>query len=162
VNTQNREKQLFKPVLHTFNNISILDEILPEVSKYISQKRESNTNSLYAFLYRIVKNLIQKENSMNLSSRLIWQTIASPYIEIKENDETKTVKNPNLLPGEPIPSKRLSDDSEEFGIISQKEIVKIMVQVSGAKASRNKERRALTFDRLKPERFQRFMTFLLT
>ena len=35
-------------------------------------------------------------------------------------------KNPNLLPGEPIPSKRLSDDSEEFGIISQKEIVKIM------------------------------------
>lgn len=92
---------------------------------------------------------------MKLSSSLIWQTIASPYMEIKENDETKTVKNPDLLLGEPIPSKSLSYDSEEFGIISQKEIVEIMVQVFGAKASRNKERHALTFDKLKLERLSK-------
>lgn len=50
LNIQNREKQLFKPVLRVFRDTETLGELLPVISKYVSQKRENNANTLYASL----------------------------------------------------------------------------------------------------------------
>ena len=51
LNIQNREKQLFKPVLRLFQDTETLRELLPVVSKYVSQRRESNANTLYTLQY---------------------------------------------------------------------------------------------------------------
>jgi hypothetical protein len=53
LNIHNREKQLFKPVLRVFQKTeTTLNELLPVISKYISQRRQSNANTQHAFLYR--------------------------------------------------------------------------------------------------------------
>jgi hypothetical protein len=106
LNIQNREKQLFKSVIRVFQNTETLKELLPVISKYISQKREGNATTLYAFLYRMVKDLIKEQNSLESSS--IWSHII------------------DNLSGDFIPGKKYSFDSLEFGIISQKFIIETL------------------------------------
>jgi hypothetical protein len=73
-----------------------------------------------------------------LESSLIWNTII------------------DLLPGDPIQNKKLSYESTDFGILSQKGIVEIMVQIFGAKHSKDrKEKRKLIFDLAKLDRMER-------
>lgn len=136
-NLQNREKQLFKPVLRIFHNTTVLDEILPVISKYVQQKRETNANTLYAFLYRQIKALIQKEDNYELESKVIWETITDP----------------ETLPGEFIPNKKLSYDSVEFGPISQKAVSEMCKDVFGAiKSKHHGSSRKLLFDKRKLDR----------
>jgi hypothetical protein len=135
LNIQNREKQLFKPVLRVFQGTETLRELLPVISKYVGQKRENNANTLYAFLYRTITDLIRAKYSAELESSLIWDTII------------------DLLPGEPISNKKLSYESSEFGTISQKGIIEILMQVFGASPSQNRrEKRKLVFNMAKLER----------
>lgn len=136
-NLQNREKQLFKSLLRIFHNTSVLDEILPVISKYVSQKREANANTLYALLYHLIKDHIRKEDSYDIESKLIWETITDPEI----------------LPGEFIPNKKLTYDSVEFGQISQKAVIEICKDVFGAtKSKRHGSARKLLFDKRKLDR----------
>lgn len=123
LNIENREKQLFKPVLRLFQNTETLKELIPIVSKYVSQKRESNANTLHAFLYRTVIDLIKTQDTLELHSRLIWNKVIE------------------LLPGQEIPNKKLSYESSEFGIITQKEIIQILKDVFGASPSETRRRR---------------------
>jgi hypothetical protein len=135
LNIQNREKQLFKPVLRIFQNTETLKELLPVISKYVSQKRENNANTLYAFLYRTITDLIKAKDTTELESSLIWDTVI------------------DLLPGELISNKKLSYESSEFGTISQKIIIEILMQVFGASPSHNRrEKRKLVFNIDKLER----------
>jgi hypothetical protein len=134
LNIQNREKQLFKPVLRVFQNTQTLNELLPVISNYIHQRRQSNANTLHAFLYRTIKELVQKQNSYELESCLIWNTI-------KET-----------LQGSEVPHKPQSYDSTEFGVLSQKEIVQTLIEVFGAERSRDKTSRKLVFDPSKLDR----------
>ena len=137
LNIQNREKQLFKPVLRVFQNTHILGELLPVISKYISQRRENNANTLHAFLYRIVKELIEAQNTYELESTIIWNTIK------------------DTLQGSDIPHKPQSYDSTEFGILSQKDIVQTLTEVFGAERSRDKTSRKLVFDPSKLDRLSK-------
>ena len=135
LNIENREKQLFKPVLRIFQDTEKLKELLPIVSKYVSQKREGNINTLYAFLYRTITDLIKAQDTTELESSLIWNYIME------------------VLPGEEIPHKKLSYESSEFGTISQKGIIEIFMQVFGAQRSLNRrEKRKLLFDMDKLQR----------
>jgi hypothetical protein len=63
LNIQNREKQLFKPVLRVFQGAKTLSELLPVISKYVNQGRESNANTLHAFLYELVTDLIKAQDT---------------------------------------------------------------------------------------------------
>jgi hypothetical protein len=138
LNIQNREKQLFKPVLRVFQNTQTLNELLPVISKYVSQKRESNANTLHAFLYKLITDLIKTQKTIELESVLIWNTIT------------------DILPGDSIPNKKLSFDSSEFGVISQKGVIESLIQLFGAKPSQNRrERRKLLFDLTKLKRLSR-------
>lgn len=163
-NLQNREKQLFKPVLRIFHNTTVLDEILPVISKYVSQKREANANTLYAFLYRVIKDLIQNGNE--IQSKTIWETITTPIkiesqiddkgkIMFDENgkEKVKIIECPNGLQGAFIPNKPLSYDSADFGVISQKGIIETCKDVFGAiKSKRHGSSNKLVFDLKKLER----------
>jgi hypothetical protein len=137
LNIQGREKQLFKPILRVFQHTQTQDELLPVISKYISQRRENNANTLNAFLYDHVKGLIKAQNTYELESNLIWQTIKS------------------TLQGKDIPSKPQSYDTVEFGTISQKGITETLVQVFGAKPTKRHSGRTLIFHQNKLQRLSR-------
>ena len=135
LNIENREKQLFKPIIRIFQNTETLNQILPIISKYVSQNRELNANTLHAFLYKTIKELIHIENNAELESNQIWD-------RIKAN-----------LQGDEIPNRPRSFQSVEFGEISQKGIVQILKDVFGAtKSKRHGEGRKLVFDLKKLER----------
>jgi hypothetical protein len=138
LNIQNREKQLFKPVLRLFQNTeTTLNELLPVISRYVSQKRESNANTLHAFLYTLITDLIKVQDTYELESSLIWNII-------KER-----------LHGKDIPYKPQSFDTVEYGIISQKGIIETLIQVFGAERSRDKKSRKLMFSDLKLEKLSK-------
>ncbi len=135
LNIHNREKQLFKPVLRVFQNTDTLKVLLPVISKYVSQKRENNANTLHAFLYRLIKELIKQEDTPEIASSLIWDTIT------KEK----------ALEGDLI--KPQTFQSVEFGQLSQKEITQILKDVFGAtKSKRHGDANKLVFDKGKLER----------
>jgi hypothetical protein len=145
LNIQNREKQLFKPVLRIFQHTETLRELLPVISKYVSQKRESNANTLHAFLYRLVKELVNTQNTYELESNIIWNMV-------KET-----------LQGKDIPYKPQSYDTVEFGPISQKGIIQTLKEVFGAKPpdKRHGNSRALVFDKSKLERLSKIYDWKL-
>jgi hypothetical protein len=128
LNIRNREKQLFKPVIRVFQATQILKELLPLISNYVSQKRESKANTLHVFLYDLIKRLIKTQNTYELGSSLIWNVIK------------------DKLQGKDISNKSESYDTVDFGTISQRGIVESLVQVFGAKRSRDKTSRKLVFD----------------
>jgi hypothetical protein len=134
LNIKRREKQLFKPVIRIFQNEQVLDELLQVISKYVTKRREANFNSLHAFLYRTVRDMIKSRKTPRLESSLVWNYI-------KGN-----------LQGAEIPGKTLSYDTSEFGVITHKEIVQTLEHVFGAKARKSHGIRSLDFDVSKLQR----------
>jgi hypothetical protein len=131
INLVNREKQLFKPVLRVFQKTETLKELLPVISKYVSEKRESNANSYHAFLYKTVTALVNKHGFAIKSSDIIDQVVAD-------------------LECEPVPGKPQSFISQEFGPVSVKSIIESLKDVFGARKSpRHDQPRTLLFDAAK-------------
>ncbi len=114
LNIENREKQLFKPIVRIFQDSKeVLDELLPVISNYVSQKRESNADSLHSHIYQLIKKMIKDENSTQLESAKIWDNVI------------------NDLNGEVIKAQTIQ--TSEFGTISQKQIIQILKDVFKAK-----------------------------
>ena len=117
------------PTIRVFHEYQALDKLLKVIGSYVSKRREANANSLNAFIYHVIMDIVKTRDTAELESSLIWNTITES------------------LPGNYIQHKPLSYDSSEFGIISQKRIVEILIQVFGAKQSNNRrEERRLIFD----------------
>ena len=119
LNIKNREKQLFKPLIRLFQNEECLSEILKVVSEYISKKRAASVNSLHAYLYRTMKEMMVSQNTMEFESSVIWQ-------RIKDD-----------LPGSEVKGKPMSYDTEDFGTLSQKKVIGILKDVFGAEPPRH-------------------------
>ena len=128
LNIKGREKQLFKPVLRVFQKTAVLNDLLPVVSRYVAQKREANYSTLYAFLYRAIKDLISDRQTSQLESGFIWEYIRSN------------------LQGADVPGKALSYDTSEFGVLSQKEITQTLDHIFGAKVKKSHGKKMLNFD----------------
>jgi hypothetical protein len=130
LNIANREKQLFKPILRIFQNTTTLKDLLPVISNYVNQRRDTNASTLHAFLYRLIIDLINEKGKYELESNEIWQDVK------------------NTLPGSDIPNKPNSYDSTEFGEISQKLIIEILMDVFKAiPPKRHGNKRRLIFDK---------------
>lgn len=132
LNLVNREKQLFKPVIRVYQNTRTLRELLPVISKYVSERREKNTNSYHASLYRIIKDVVN-QCGFTFESK----DIAGKIIE--------------ELECEPVPGRPQSFISPEFGQLSVKSIIQTLKDVFGAKKlpGHNKSRKLL----IDPTRF---------
>ena len=115
LNIKGREKQLFKPGLRIFQNTETLNELLPVISNYVTQKREANDATFNAFLYKAIIEIIATEKTAVLASRLIWKYVM-------ENLEATE-----------IPGRNLSCETTEFGHLSQKNITETLVHIFGAK-----------------------------
>jgi hypothetical protein len=121
LNIENREKQLFKPIVRIFQNSQeVLDELLPVISNYVSQKRESNADTLTARIYQLIKTMIQEISSAELESSKIWEKVKK---ELNGEDiKAQTIQTP------------------DFGPISQKEIIKILKDMFKAKPSKRHDK----------------------
>jgi hypothetical protein len=128
LNIKGREKQLFKPVIRVFQNTETLNELLPVISNYVTQKREANDATFNAFLYKAVIDIIRAQRTAVLASRLIWDYITS-----------------NLEATE-VPGRNLSCETTEFGLITHKEITQTLEHVFGAKTRKVNGVRSLVFD----------------
>ena len=128
LNIDNREKQLFKPIVRIFQNSKeVLDELLPVISNYVSQKRESNADSLHSHIYQLIQRMIKDENSIQLESAKIWDNVI------------------NDLNGEVIKAQTIQ--TADFGLISQKKIIQILKDVFKAKPpKRHGNARSWVFD----------------
>jgi hypothetical protein len=128
LNIENREKQLFKPIVRIFQNSKeVLDELLPVISNYVSQKRESNADSLHSHIYQLIKKMIKDENSTQLESAKIWDNVI------------------NDLNGEVIKAQTIQ--TADFGPVSQKQIIQILKDVFKAKPpKRHGNARSWVFD----------------
>jgi hypothetical protein len=119
LNIKNREKQLFKPLIRLFQNEECLSEILKVVSEYISKKRAASVDSLHAYLYRTMKEMMVSQDTMEFESSSICN-------KIKDD-----------LQGSEVKGKPMSYDTEDFGILSQKKIIGILKDVFGAEPPRH-------------------------
>ena len=66
LNIVNRERQLFKPILRVFQKTETINELFPVISEYINQKRAANANSLHAYVYERVVDLITNEGQVRV------------------------------------------------------------------------------------------------
>jgi hypothetical protein len=134
LNIKRREKQLFKPLIRIFQNARTLDELLPVISRYVTRRREANSNTQHAFLYRAVADMIKSRKTSRLESSFIWN-----YIK-------------ETLPGADIAGKPLSYETSEFGTITQREVIQTLEHVFDAKARKSHGKRMLEFDVSKLQR----------
>jgi hypothetical protein len=69
-----RERQLCKPLIRLFKDTSAINEILPVLSRIISQKRNRKQETLEARLHAIIVDLVRKHGN-TLDNGVIWSAI---------------------------------------------------------------------------------------
>ncbi|MGI0013251.1 MAG: hypothetical protein ACREBU_07400, partial [Nitrososphaera sp.] len=116
-----REKQLTESVIRLFRNSEALPEILNSLFYYIDQKRDRKGNTLEAKLFKIVKRLALEKHYL-LTNSQIWDSVKAEF------------------PGNDIDKKPLSYESEEFGVISKRQITGILTDRFGATKKKNDDR----------------------
>ncbi|MGA9844422.1 MAG: hypothetical protein WBQ25_19150, partial [Nitrososphaeraceae archaeon] len=129
LNLQNREKQLFKPLLRVFQNTETFKTLLPIVSIFVGEKRQARSHTLTAFLCSLISELVgQSENGQILDSSTIWERFM------------------NSLPcGEMV--GRYTYNSEEFGEVSQKALTTMLIDQFDAKRPKHTgNKKQLVFD----------------
>ena len=94
----------------------------------MTQRREVNSTTLHAFLYKVARDLIKSRQTSRIEPSFVWKYIKSN------------------LQGSDISNKPLSYDSAEFDVISQKEILSIYDHVFGAKCKKRHGVRKINFD----------------
>ncbi len=125
---KNRDKQLCKPLVRLFQNSKTIDEILKSLTKFISEKRNKKLDSFDSFLYSLVVDLAKETNGYQVSNEDIWTVICE-------------------LPGNTLPNKPQSYQTDEFGTISKTVISKICEDKFGAKKVHDGKHRQLKFDK---------------
>lgn len=125
---KNRDKQLCKPLVRLFQNSKSIDEILRSLTKFISEKRNKKLDSFDSFLYSLVVDLAKEANGYQVSNEDIWTIIWD-------------------LPGNPIPNRPQSYQTNEFGSLSKTIVTKICEDKFGAKKVHDGKQRLLKFDK---------------
>jgi hypothetical protein len=146
LNIINRERQLFKPLLRVFQKTETINELFPVISEYINQNRADNANSLHAYVYDRIVDLIRNEGKYELESKAIWDYVIDS----------------NRYPGDFIPHKPLSYLSADYGELSRKQVTEICNDVLGAKPPRHHGSSSkLIFDQKKLKKLKKFYNLSL-
>lgn len=135
IRLRNREKQLFISLIRMYYQQSNWTELKSVISRFISERRERQLDTLNAYLYGLVKRRIKENNSLELRSSDIWNNLKLELV------------------GSEIPTKRFTYDTERFGRISQTQVTNILMDIFGAKKSRSHgDANRLIFNKEKLER----------
>ena len=137
LNLTGREKQLFKPILRIFQNTATQKELLPVISNYINDRRSNNADSLNAYLYKVIIELINDTGNYQLTNQQIWPRVT------------------NGLEGEFMYNGTTSYMSPEFGKLTQNKVTSHCREIFGAKPSRDMKNRGHVFDKRKLEQLEK-------
>ena len=130
LNLAGREKQLFKPILRLFQKTKTQKELEPIISDYINDRRAGNVDSLHAYLYKVITELINI-HGYQLTNKQIW---------------TKVTEG---LEGEFMFGGNTSFMSAEFNKLTQNKITSHCREIFGGKPSRDTKNRGYIFDQKK-------------
>ena len=119
IQLKRREKQLFISLIRMYHGEGVWPEIKSAVRHYVLERRGRQVDTLHAYLYGLILNLIKNYNSLELKSSDIWHELKCE------------------LAGNEIPNKPLSYYTERFGLISHTQITKILTEIFGAIKPRN-------------------------
>lgn len=123
---RNRDKQLCKPLLRLFQSSKCLKEITQSLSKFISEKKNKKLNSLDYYLYSIIMELT-KNVTYSIPNETLWNMILQ-------------------LPGDMIPYKPHSYQTDEFGVVTKYQVTRICEDKFGARRSHDGKQRTLVFN----------------
>ena len=123
----NRDKQLCKPLMRLFSNTKALNDITAALSKFLSEKNSKKLNSLDSYLFSVISDLAKGDNT-EISNEKLWNMVCS-------------------LPGNDIPNKPQSYQTDEFGRISKTMVTRISEDKFGAQKVHDGEKRALIFNK---------------
>jgi len=129
LNITNREKQLFKPLIRLFQGTETQGYLFKVVSHFVNERRKQNVDSLLAFLYKILNDMV-KEDDQEITSGTIWETVKAS------------------LDGSEILNKPMSYESTEYGTLSQKTIIQMIKDnFKSTSPTRTEKQRSLKFSR---------------
>ena len=75
LNLTGREKATLYTNNQGFPDTQVLDGLCTVISNYVSKRREAGANTLHAFLYHVIVDLIKTENTAELESTFIWNKV---------------------------------------------------------------------------------------
>ena len=142
LNITGREKQLFKPILRIFNNTEIQKELEKVISNYINERRAANADTQHAFIFRTVVGLINEKGTHELASKDIWDKIRE-------------------VPGEFMYRGNTKYETVDYGVLTQKLVIKICKEVLGAKKGRDNSQRKWIFNKNKLNRLNQLFNLSL-
>ena len=142
LNITGREKQLFKPILRIFNNTEIQKELEKVISNYINERSAANADTQHAFIFRTVVGLINEKGTHELASKDIWDKIRE-------------------VPGEFMYRGNTKYETVDYGVLTQKLVIKICKEVLGAKKGRDNSQRKWIFNKNKLNRLNQLFNLSL-
>lgn len=143
LNIIGREKQLFKPILRIYNKHETQKDLRDVISNHINERQSANVDSLHAFVYRMVNELISKTKSIELSSKEVWTQVHTN------------------LSGEFLYKGNTTFESVEFGHLTQRKITKICKKVLGATLNRDMKERKFVFNQKKLDHLDKLFNLSL-
>ena len=130
LNITGREKQLFKPILRIFNNTETQKELESVMSNFVNERRAANADTQHAFIFRTVVGLINEKGTHELASKDVWDKVTE-------------------VPGEFMYRGNTKYETVDYGVLTQKLVIKICKEVLGAKKGRDNSQRKWIFDKNK-------------
>jgi hypothetical protein len=149
-NLKNREKQLYKPMLRIFQGTKTQKTLTEILTNFLNEKRRENTDSLLAFLYQQVKQIVDLKKSDAESK---GKTIPSFFVAF--SDLWDIITDPLVNPGKESKYKPSSYDSSQFGEFSQKQIGSKLKVLGGKPPKRRGSQRGVIFDEDTMQRLSR-------
>jgi hypothetical protein len=154
VNLKGREKELFYPLVKLFQNTgSTLQELKTVVNHFVNKRRESNEQTVHAQIYRSLIELLVKEylQSSKLKLDYLFSEVWDHFLLDLDGEPIGNINNNNKT--------TRSADFGELGVISQKEMSKILREIFGSE--RDKKKRSTAGRKiilLNPEKIMRLGT----
>ena len=142
LNITGREKQLFKPILRIFNNTGTQKELESVISNFVNERRAVNADSQHAFIFRTVVELINEKGTHELASKDIWDKVTG-------------------VPGEYMYKGNTKCETVDYGVLTQKLVIKVCKEVLGAKKGRDNSQRKWVFDKKKLNRLNELFNLSL-
>jgi hypothetical protein len=126
-----RDRQLCKSVIRLFINTKALNEIVASLSGFLADKKNKKLSSFDSYLYSVIAGSEHRNGegaTYSISNESLWEKICS-------------------LPGDLIPNKPQSYQTDEFGTVSKTQVSRICEDKFGGIRGHDGKERTLTFNR---------------
>jgi hypothetical protein len=126
-----RDRQLCKSVIRLFISTKALNGIVASLSRFLADKKNKKLRSFDSYLYSVISGSEHRKGegvTYSVSNESLWGKICS-------------------LPGDYIPNKPQSYQTDEYGTVSKTQVTRICEDKFGGIRGHDGKERTLTFNR---------------